>query len=338
MLEVPSGAWADRYSRKHILFSGQLIRAMGYACWLMIPSFGGFLMGFVFWGVESALSSGTLQALIYDELKLFGREADFTRVIGRCRTFSLIGLVTGAFLASPGILLGYPFVLMASIVTVLTAGLIIVTLPQAHRVEVTGEEAYFTTLKSGLKGALRQPAVLRFIVFLALVTALPGALDEYWTVFADEVGLPDYGLGIFLGLLCGLEAIGSYFAHYVEKRPDRYFHFLFFFIGLMLLLAAWWFTIAALFLLIVFTLTATVIQIIFEGRIQHAIEGNVRATISSVGGFFTEIGAFIVYFTFGWMAEDRSYQEAFGIYGMVIILVGLIYLILNWKVVGIGKL
>jgi MFS family permease len=334
LLEVPSGAWADRYSRKHILFIGQVIRAVGYACWLVYPTFWGFLAGFIFWGIESALSSGTKQALVYDELKQFGREADFTKVIGRCRTFSLAGLVVSSFLASPGILLGYPFILIGSSCSVLLAGLVILTIPQAHKVDSTGEEAYWSTLTTGLRGAFQQPAVLRFIIFLALATALPGALDEYWTIFADEAGLPDYGLGIFLGVLCTLEAIGSFFAHYVEKRKDRFFHFLFLFIGLLLLLAAYWFNVAALALLIVFTLTATIIQIIFEGRLQHAIEGNTRATISSVGGFLTEIGAFIVFFTFGWMAQEQSYREAFGAYGVIIMLVGMIYLIFNFRKKG----
>ncbi len=69
LLEIPSGVWADRYSRKNILFIGQIIRAVGYFIWLISPNFLGFLVGFLCWGIKSALTSGTLQALIYDELK-----------------------------------------------------------------------------------------------------------------------------------------------------------------------------------------------------------------------------------------------------------------------------
>ena len=68
-LEVPSGVLADKYSRRNILFIGQCIRSLGYLCWLFLPNYIGFLIGFILWGIESALSSGTFQSLLYDELK-----------------------------------------------------------------------------------------------------------------------------------------------------------------------------------------------------------------------------------------------------------------------------
>lgn len=331
LLEVPSGAWADRYSRKHILFIGQVIRAIGYGCWLLFPTFWGFLLGFILWGVESALSSGTFEALVYDELKQLGQESTYTRVIGRCNSMALIGLVGSSFLASPAILLGYPFVLILSSVVVGIAGWLILTLPQAHRVESTREEAYWHTLTAGLKAATRQPKVLRLIIFLAIVTALPGALDEFWTIFADKVGLPTIALGIFLGLLCSVEALGSYFAYKLEDWPDRSLYFLFFCMGLFLLLAAWWYTVAALVLLVMFTTIASMIQIVFEGRLQQAITSDTRATVSSFGGFLTEIGAFTVFFTFGWLAQEKDYQLSFGFFALIVLIFGLVYVALTFR-------
>lgn len=331
VLEIPSGAWADRYSRKHILFFGQMIRAVGYVCWLFFPNFWGFLLGFILWGVESALSSGTFEALVYDELKQLGQEKTYTRVIGRCNSMALIGLVASSFLASPAIILGYPFVLMLSSAMVCIAGLLILTLPQAQRVENTRDEAYWYTISSGLKAAIQQPKIIRLIVFLAIATALPGALDEFWTIFADEVGLPAFGLGIFLGLLCSVEALGSYFAYKLEAWPDRSLYILFLCMGLILLLAAMWYTVAALLLLMVFTTMASMIQIVFEGRLQHAITSATRATVSSFGGFMTEIGAFAVFFTFGWLAQEKDYQLSFGFFGLIVLIFGLVYVGLHFR-------
>ena len=72
VLEVPSGVLADKYSRRLILFVGQLFSVAGFVCWGLFPHFWGFLLGFVLWGTKSALSSGTFEALICDELKRFG--------------------------------------------------------------------------------------------------------------------------------------------------------------------------------------------------------------------------------------------------------------------------
>src|SRR5688572_26138534 len=59
VLEVPSGAVADKFSRKYVLIVATLFQAAAFACWLAWPNFWGFLVGFVLWGINSALTSGT---------------------------------------------------------------------------------------------------------------------------------------------------------------------------------------------------------------------------------------------------------------------------------------
>lgn len=331
VLEVPSGALADKYSRKHLLFFGQLIRGLGYGCWLIFPNFWGFLAGFICWGIESAFSSGTFEALVYDELKLLGREAEYTRVIGRTRTFGFVAILAASLLASPAILLGYAPLLLMSSASVLLAGLIILTLPRAQAVESTGERQYFQILRAGVGEALQNRSILHLIIFLGLATALPGALDEYWSIFADQAGLPHYGLGLFLGLLSGAEAVGSLFAHHFERWSSRTFYLLFFLNGLILLLAGYIFSVPALLLLVFFSFSFTCMQIVFEGRLQHAILSDTRATISSVNGFLTETGALGVFFSFGLIAQESSYRQGFMFFGGLVAVVGLFYLLQNNK-------
>lgn len=325
LLEVPSGVWADKYSRKHLLFLGQVIRAAGYLCWALFPSFWGFLIGFMAWGVESATSSGTFQALVYDELKLVGKEAEFTKVIGRCRSISFIAVLIASVLASPAIALGYTTIIVWSSLAVLAAGMIILSLPRARQAESTRETEYWSIFRTGIRELQDKPGLVHFLIFLALATALPGALDEFWTIFADQSGLPKYGLGLFLATLSGAEAVGSFLAHRFEHFSNRSFYLTFTINGLILGLAAWWFQVPALLLLVVFSFSFTLMQVIFEGRLQHTIESNSRATIASVSGFITEIGALAVFFSFGWAAQLAGYRMGFLIFAGVIALVGLIY-------------
>ncbi len=104
LLEVPSGVLADRYSRRFLLFVSQWFAVAGFACWALFPGFWGFLLGFVLWGIKSALPSGTFE-LVYDELKRFGREAEFVKVNGRSLAFSTTGVIISSFAASA--LVGY---------------------------------------------------------------------------------------------------------------------------------------------------------------------------------------------------------------------------------------
>lgn len=331
LLEIPSGVWADKYSRKNILFVGQLIRSLGYASWLLFPNFWGFLVGFVLWGIKSALTSGTFQALIYDELKLLNEEKQFTKILGRTKTLSFTAILVASALASPAILLGYPFVLIISSVAVLIAGIMVVTVPKAQNVESTHEKEYFSLLKEGLAGAFKNAVVFRLLIFLSLAFALGGALDEYWTIFANEAGLPKYGLGLFLGLMSGFQGIASFIAHRFEKCTNRFFYLLFLLNGVLLFLAAYLFSVPALLLLIMFSFFFTIIHVVFEGRLQHSIASTTRATISSVSGFLVEIGVLVVYFSFGIIAQASDYRNSFLLYGVIVATLGLLYTVFAKK-------
>ena len=85
VLQAPSGLVADRLPRKWVLAGAQVARAVGFVAWAVDPHFWGYLVGLVLWGVKSAFTSGTFEALLYDELKAQDRAGDYPRVIGRAR-------------------------------------------------------------------------------------------------------------------------------------------------------------------------------------------------------------------------------------------------------------
>ena len=84
-MDIPAGVVADRAPRRYVLAIAQTGRAAGFVLWLIYPHFWGFLAGLVLWGFKSAFTSGTFEALIYDELAAEGRGQTYARVIGRVR-------------------------------------------------------------------------------------------------------------------------------------------------------------------------------------------------------------------------------------------------------------
>jgi MFS family permease len=60
VFEVPLGAWADATSRRRLLIIGPLLTALAFALWVAFASFWVFALGFVLWGLKSALTSGAL--------------------------------------------------------------------------------------------------------------------------------------------------------------------------------------------------------------------------------------------------------------------------------------
>src|SRR3989337_2464373 len=90
LLEVPSGAWADTFSRRRLLILGALIGGLGFAPWIVVPSYAGFAAGFVLWGASSALVSGTFEAFVYDELAARDAADRYAWLLGLAKASALV--------------------------------------------------------------------------------------------------------------------------------------------------------------------------------------------------------------------------------------------------------
>lgn len=80
LTNIPTGVFADKYSRKKLLALGQLLKAASFVPWFVYSHYVGFALGFLLWGVGGALTDGTFEALVYDELKANKREKEYVKV------------------------------------------------------------------------------------------------------------------------------------------------------------------------------------------------------------------------------------------------------------------
>ncbi|MFI5500407.1 MFS transporter [Nocardia asteroides] len=132
VLEVPSGAWADTVSRRALLVLSCLLQATCFALWMLAPSFVGFALGFVIWGVASSLESGTFEALIYDDLVARGEPAAYASIMGWARGAQETTVLAAILVAAPLFALGgYPLVGWVSVAIALLHTLTALALPSA---------------------------------------------------------------------------------------------------------------------------------------------------------------------------------------------------------------
>ena len=253
MLQVPSGVVADRWSRRQLLAWAQLVRGVGFGVWLLYPHLWGFLVGLLLWGVKTAFTSGTFEALLYDELKAEGRAQDYTRIFGRTRAIQSGGVLLAALGAAVAARFGYGAMLIASLVSVALCFAAALSLPRAPRALVAGERSYLAHLRLGLAASFREPAVLSILVFSAIVLALGAALEEFWPIFGVKVGLSRSIIAVFVGAQNGVEVLVSLAAYRLSGLPTRGFYALFAVGGLVLAAAAGLFTPSAMLLLALYS-------------------------------------------------------------------------------------
>jgi MFS family permease len=328
VLQVPSGVIADRRSRRQLLAWSQLVRGVGFAVWLLYPHFWGFLTGLLLWGIKTAFTSGTFEALLYDELKARGNAQNYTRIFGRTRAVQSGGVLLAALGAAVVARFGYADMLAASLMSVALAVAAALSLPRAQPAASAREQDYLAHLRLGLAASLRQPAVLSILAFSAIVLALGAALEEFWPIFGAKVGLTRSIIAVFVGAQNAVEVLVSLIAYRLSALPTRGFYALFAIGGMLLLAAAGLFTPPAMLLLAVYSGLMKLVAVVFEGRLQHAVDSDLRATIGSVKGFLAQIGIAALYLSFGPLAQATSYRVAFMACGAAGVAIGLSYLAL----------
>jgi hypothetical protein len=326
VLEVPAGVIADRVSRRHVLALAQTGRAIGLGVWLVWPQFWGFFIGLVLWGAKSAFTSGTFEALLFDELAARGREVEYTRTIGRARAVQAFGALCAALGAAAIAKLGYGVTLMASIAASAPAALAMLALPPAQRALRTHGEGFVAQLRRGVGLALGDRLVLSLVAFGALTMAFGGSLSEFWPVFGVKVGLARPLVAVFVGGQFAMEMLASALAHRVQRLPSQVYYLAFGVAGAVLLAAAHAFTPPAMLLLILYSAALKAVDVVFEGRLQQAIGSHQRATIGSVKGFAAQIAIGSFYLGFGYAAQWSSYRAAFMACGGAGIVIGLTWL------------
>jgi len=326
VLNVPAGVVADRWSRGLVLTLAQLARALCFVIWWAWPHFWGFLVGLMFWGVKSAFTGGTFEALLYDELKAAGAALEYPKIYGRSRALKALAVILASLGAAVVAPLGYGTMLAASLAAVGASVAAAASLPRAAKAVESRERDYFGHLRQGLALAVGNRTVLGILTFSAGVLALGGALEEFWPIFGAKVGLSRSMIAIFVGSQQAVEAVGSLAAHRLARAGLKWFHGLFTLAGGLLIAAAALFSAPAMGLLALYSGAMRLLDVAFEGRFQHAIPSENRATIGSVKGFFGEIGVTGLYMGLGPLAQATSYRTAFMICGMAGVAIGVGFL------------
>jgi len=330
LAEVPTGALADKYSRRNLLGLAQIIRAIGYGIWVFWPTFEGFLLGLALWGIGRSLSSGTFEALVFDELKTAGKETLYAKVLGRSESFAMFFGLGATLLAMPVFAwLGYEGVLWSSVIATILASGMAFTLPHKKKQDNIEPVPYATIIRQAITEVRGNRALLRLIAFGVFVGVLFRIFDEYASLIikagdVSTVLIPAVSLLVFLPVI-----VMDFFAYKLEKWRPVSFMVLLIAAGAALAAAGKFLGPAGLVGFAAFMLLVKVSITVFGAKVQHAIQGKTRATITSINGLGVEAGAVIGFLTYGVFTELTTTAGVLIIFGLLTSAVGVAYLVVT---------
>ncbi|WP_061289449.1 MFS transporter [Herbidospora cretacea] len=298
LLEIPSGAWADAFSRRRLLVLSPLLTAAGFGLWTFLPGYWSFVAGFVLWGVATAISSGTSEALVYEELARLDASGAYPRITGRAEAVGTTAMMIASAVAGPAMAFGgYQAVGVASMATLVAAALIARTLPET-REQPEEADGYLDVLRAGFREVSRSKTLLRRLALVSAVTGL-SAFDEYLPLLAQGTGVGDEAVPPLMVLVSAGFAIGGFLA----GRGLRWAGPITCAGGLALIAGAavrspWGFVlVAAAFGAIQWAIAAA------DARLQDGLSDRSRATVTSMSGLGTEVMAVLTFAFYGLGSE-----------------------------------
>jgi MFS family permease len=311
LLEVPSGAWADALSRRLLLWLGPLLTAIGFALWVLLPSYAAFALGFVLWGVGGALGSGALEALVHDELGRLGAAERYAHVMGRVRAAGLVAVMAAMALAGPVFALGgYPAVGAASVLACLLAAAAATRLPE-HREPTVRSGGWATTLRTGLAEARASRSARGALLLVPAVGAVWGALDEYTPLLVRDTGVPDETVPYLLLLVWAGATVGGLTAGTCARLGRAGLSALLAGAALALATGAALRVPAGLVLVALAFAGFQLAAVLADARLQARIDDAHRATLTSVAGLGTDAATVAVYGAYAAVSSATTHGTAF---------------------------
>ncbi|MER6345792.1 MFS transporter [Streptomyces sp. NPDC001595] len=316
LLEVPSGAWADAFSRRLLLWLGPLLTAAGFALWTLFPSYAAFAAGFVLWGAGGALGSGALEALVYEELDRLGAADRYARVLGRAHAARLLATVSAVGVAGPVFAEGgYAVVGAASVLAALLTAATATRFPE-HRKPASAGDGWVTTLRSGLAAARGDRSLRGALLLVPAVGAVWGALDEYTPLLVRETGVPDGLVPYLIMLIWAGATAGSLLAGRAAGLGAKGLAGVLAGAALALAVGAGAGTAVGLGLVALAFGGFQLATILADVRLQHRVEDGERATLTSLAGLGTELATITVYGGYAALGDTAAHGTVFTLFAL----------------------
>jgi DHA3 family tetracycline resistance protein-like MFS transporter len=326
VFQVPTGLFADAFSRRWSVSAGCVMVGAGFILEGSIPQFTAILIAQVVWGIGATLSDGAEDAWITDEVgeqaagRLFLRGSQVAQVAG------LVGIFAGVGLAS--IRLNLPILVGGALLVALGIYLFFAMTEAGYRAiprEARGSLAGVAAgARSSIKTVRSRPLILTILAITVVLGLSSEGVDRLYQVhFLRDIGLPTFaGFSpvLWFGLIsAGATLIGIATTWVVRRRLDLENHvhvtrFLFAFTAIRTLALAGFALAANLYVAIGLIWVASVMRQAFSpvqrAWLNRSLDPANRATLFSVDGQADALGQIVGGPIIGVVASGISIRAA----------------------------
>lgn len=331
LFEIPSGAVADLLGRKKTLIVSRILMVISCIIMLFADSFLGFALSFFFQALSGNSNSGAEEALLFDSLKLLGKEDHYLTVSGRINT--LLEISQGIATVVGGVLAEYSYtycyltcIIIALLglapALIMTEPPIKVATPQAAKKHVSQiVKEHFITSSNVLK---KDKTLLHLILYYSVIFSAYTLLFFYSQQYFYDHGLNKIQISIvmfFAGIVACLGALLS------ERLYSKYGKKISMSGACLIALCVIAFSlnhlVIAIGALLIATFFNSLLYPIQSNALNQRIPSAQRATLISVNSMFFSVFMILFFPLVGAFADIIGLAYAFCIIGVIVLIVAI---------------
>lgn len=315
--QMPITFVTNRLGQRWAMIVGQILKIVAILLWLIYPTYTGFVLGMILWGVQAGFRSVAFEGLVYDSVLESGHRREYTRILGRKSTYESIGVALSAF-GSLLMFLGYTWVTLASVFAILLSILCLILVPYRPIQRKVQKIQFKKMLRTGIKVCFKPPCLMSIMILTLLVGNVP-FLDDFLSPIALQVGIPTEYVGVLSFFLLACATVGQRYAYKFARLSDGVVYSLIGLVGLGYITFASLYNIGSLWIMGVAYMLFYGIYTLMYSRFQHMIPLGHRSVVLSLYTTLMYIVYMIVCGIIGLGATLGSWRYSIIILGIMMV-------------------
>jgi predicted MFS family arabinose efflux permease len=260
------------------------------------------------------LTSGALEALVYEELQRIDATEKYSTLMGRGQSAGVLAAMCSGIVAAPVFAAsGFDGVGAVSVTVSVLAAIAATLLPE-NRIRSTADDqspSWSAALTSGLAEARRSPSVMAAVLLVAVVASGWGALDEYTPLLIGSTGVDTVDVSLLMVVIWAGAAAGGLLAGRAARLGSRALAGLLCCAAALMAAGALVHHPAGVVPLAVAFGIFQLTTVVADARLQDSISGPARATVTSLAGMSTDVATLAIYGSYAALAEIGGHPGAF---------------------------
>ncbi len=309
LFEVPTGAVADKYSRKLSIIIGCIMWIISLFIYIYAQSFATFIIAEIIFSIGMTFKSGAEAAILYESLKLEGREREFQTIVGKGRSYflyaSAIGSLVAGFVYSYNIYL--PFMISIVFIFISLAIAILFKEPKLNEFKVHNDIKYTQVIKNSAGLIIHNRKVLNVVLFSTVTFIFMRMAYPFYQPHMQASGVDVKYFGV---IFFAFNIVAGFSAKRIDifiKKTKPYsmlsvgglVAFSYILLGLFPVLISFTF-------IFLQQITRGLGNPVFSKYINKNIPSDYRATIISFNSLIGNVGVIILQPIFGYLVDKYS--------------------------------